>query len=139
MAAPIGNKYALGNSGGRPAYYDTPEQLAEQVNEFFKTCDDNKTKATVTGLALFLGFSSRSSLDAYEEKGEEFKYIIKRSKLAVENSYELSGQTIDIFALKNMGWKDKTEVESNNTHNINWVEQWPDEANNQTGESPTVS
>ena len=31
--------------------------------------------------------------------------------LAVENSYETNGTAFDIFALKNMGWKDKTEVE----------------------------
>jgi hypothetical protein len=111
MPAPPGNKYALGNSGGRPAYYETPEELAAACQDFFDWCILNSTKSTVTGLCLYIGFCSRSSLDVYEDKGEEFRYIIKRAKLAVENSYELSGQTIDIFALKNMGWKDKTESE----------------------------
>ena len=37
-------------------------------------------------------------------------YVIKRAKLAVENSYEMSGGTFDIFALKNMGWRDKVET-----------------------------
>ena len=134
MAAPKGNKFALGNTGGRPAHFDTYEDLANKVNEFFQKCDEDDVKATVTGLALFLGFSSRSSLDAYEAKGEEFKYIIKRGKLAIENSYELSGQTIDIFALKNMGWKDKTEVESNNTHNVVWQEERTYEADSKADE-----
>lgn len=111
MAAPVGNKYALGNKGGRPAHYETPEDLHKKCIAFFKNCNKNKEKATITGLALFLGFSSRSSFDDYEKKGEEFSYIIKRAKLTVENSYELSGQTFDIFALKNMGWKDKTEMD----------------------------
>lgn len=110
MAAAIGNKYALGNQGGRPANYDTPEELAAACQDFFDWCTTNEVKATVTGLTLYLGFCSRSSLDDQEKRGHEFSYIIRRSKLAVENSYELSGQTIDIFALKNMGWKDKFET-----------------------------
>lgn len=126
MAAHPGNKYAIGNEGGRPAKYDTPEELKEKVIAFFDSCITDKIKATVTGLALYLGFSSRSSLDDYINRGEEFSFIIKRGKLAVENSYELSGQTIDIFALKNMGWVDKTEVESKN---INYnIEPTPEEA-----------
>jgi hypothetical protein len=106
MSAPIGNKYALGNTGGRPAAYETPEDLLKEAIGYFDYCNENNIKATITGITLFLGFSSRSSLDDYCNKSEEFAYIIKRAKLAVENSYELSGETIDIFALKNMGWKD---------------------------------
>lgn len=108
MAAAKGNTYALGNNGGRPAHYETPEDLAYQVNLYFDYCKKDKVKATVTGLALYLGFCSRASFDDYEKRNDEFSYIIKRAKLAVENSYELSGQTIDIFALKNMGWKDES-------------------------------
>lgn len=119
----IGNKYALGNNGGRPPYYDTAEDLLKQVQLYFEECETEKIKTTITGLALYLGFASRSSLDDYEAKGEEFSYIIKRSKLAVENGYELNGQTIDIFALKNMGWKDKSEVEQSGGLLINWHEE----------------
>lgn len=111
MAAPQGNKYAIGNEGGRPAHYETPEELHIKCIAFFEHCIEKGEKATITGLALFLGFASRSSFDDYEKRSDEFSYIIRRSKLAVENSYELSGQTIDIFALKNMGWKDKSEID----------------------------
>jgi hypothetical protein len=110
MAAPIGNKYALGNTGGRPAHYDTPEEFAAACQDYFDWCMQSATKTTITGLALYLGFCSRSSLDDYVDK-QEFSFIAKRAKLAVENGYEMSGQTFDIFALKNMGWKDKTETE----------------------------
>lgn len=109
MAAEKGNKYAIGNNGGRPAIYESPDALCEKVIEYFESVKEEK--ATITGLTLYLGFCSRSSLDDYEKRGEEFSYIIKRAKLAVEHSYELSGNTIDIFALKNMGWKDKSEQE----------------------------
>lgn len=123
MAAPTGNKYALGNSGGQPAYYKTPDELRDACLQYFDYCKENKEKATITGLALYLGFAARSSLDDYEEKGEEYSYIIKRARLAVENSYELSGQTIDIFALKNMGWKDKSELEHLSPMPVTWNEE----------------
>lgn len=111
MAPPVGNKFALGNGGGRPAHFETPEDLQAKCISYFDYCIEQKEKATITGLALFLGFASRSSFDDYDKRSDEFSYIIKRAKLVVENSYELSGQTIDIFALKNMGWKDKQEMD----------------------------
>lgn len=111
MAAPKGNKYALGNTGGHPPKFKSVEELAAKVNDFFEYCVNDKIKPTITGLTLYLGFAARSSLDDYVLKSDQYAYIIRRAKLAVENSYELSGQTIDIFALKQMGWKDKTETE----------------------------
>lgn len=110
MAAPKENKFALGNSGGRPPIYDNPEEAHEKCNEYFLYCIDKEEKPTITGLALYLGFSSRSTLNEYAKK-EEFSYIIKRAMLVVENSYENSATTFDMFALKNMGWKDKTETD----------------------------
>lgn len=107
MAAPIGNKYAIGNKGGRPALFESPDELCAKISEFFDKCIEGAEKPTITGLTLYLGFESRSSLDDYISRSQEFSYIIKRAKLAVEHSYELSGETIDIFALKNMGWNDR--------------------------------
>jgi len=109
MGAPIGNKFALGNNGGKPPIYDNPEALENKCFKYFESCIENKEKATITGLTLYLGFCERKSLDDYKKK-KEFVHIVKRAKLTVENSYEMSGTTFDMFALKNMGWKDKTEV-----------------------------
>ena|SRR5690349_10190489 len=111
MAAPVGNKYALGHGQGRPATFETPEDLRKVVIQFFDECRVNGEKPTITGLTLYLGFSSRSSLDDYCKRSDDFSYIIKRAKLAVEHAYEQSGQTIDIFALKNMGWSDRSELD----------------------------
>lgn len=129
MAAEKGNKYALGNNGGRPALFETPEELNEAIRKYFE--EDHKTRVvvvgkapnnyevilpviTVTGLALYLGFESRQSLYDYEDK-KEFSYIIKRARLFIEEEYEEQLQhgntTGAIFALKNMGWSDKTEVD----------------------------
>ena len=74
----------------------------------------------------WLGFCDRQSLYDYEKR-EEFSCIIKSARLAVENDYELSLRsnscTGAIFALKNMGWRDKTEVEQSGGLTINWKEE----------------
>lgn len=121
MAAPKGNLYALGNNGGRPAHYNTHEEFASAVVEYFDYCAKNNEKVTITALCLHIGFASRSTLDDYAKKSDEFSYIAKRAKLAVENSYETSGNTIDIFALKNMGWKDRTEIDNNLSGSVNVI------------------
>lgn len=121
------NKHA----GGRPPIFADPEALKAKVDDYFvwvqgekeiiinqKGEPEEKWKrfpkhVTITGLALHLGFESRQSIYDYEEKGE-FSYIIKNARLRVEENYEqnLHGNncTGSIFALKNMGWKDKTET-----------------------------
>jgi DNA-packaging protein gp3 len=99
-------------AGGRPPIYDTPEQMQADIDLYFSMTDIKEV--TITGLALHLGFESRQSFYDYEQK-PEFSYIVKRARLRVEMGYEikLSGNncTGAIFALKNMGWKDKTETE----------------------------
>jgi hypothetical protein len=125
MAAPKGNKYAIGNSGGRPPMYNSPEEIAPVIDEYFEYIKGEKKEgeeewertpepATITGLALYLGFDGRQSLYDYRDK-QEFSVIIKKAISRVEHNYEkaLSYQspTGAIFALKNMGWKDKVEQE----------------------------
>jgi len=114
--------YGPGQTFGRPAEYGTAEELAEAVTNYFEYCLEEGKPFQVTGLALFLGFAHRCSLDDQEARGGDFSYIIKRARSFVESSYE--GRLMDtegnsvtgaIFALKNMGWKDKTEVDSNHT------------------------
>lgn len=114
MSAAKGNKYAAGANSGRPPVFETPEELSKKIDEYFiwKEADDGII--TVSGLAFYLGFASRQSLQDYKER-EEFSYTIKKAVLFIESCYEekLSGTapTGAIFALKNMGWKDKTETE----------------------------
>ena len=104
---------------GRPAKYSTPEELEEKLDEYFT--EDNKPY-TITGVALHLGFESRQSF--YDmEKNQDFSYIIKRARLYVENGYEQllqnTGGSGAIFALKNMGWKDKQETEISGELSLN--------------------
>lgn len=139
MAAPKGNKYAIGNNGGRPPLFSAIEEVQEKIDGYFtwiqgefhmeereegkgkakkkvqvKVWDRQPESPTITGLALFLGFDSKQSLYDYKKK-EEFSYPIKRALMVIENNYEnaLFSQAPSgaIFALKNMDWSDKKEVE----------------------------
>jgi hypothetical protein len=107
---------------GRPALYTEPWQLEAAVQEYF----DQDGKKTVTGLAYHLGFESRQSFYDYEEKSD-FTYIIRRARLKIESGYEenLQGTTPtgSIFALKNMGWKDQSQIEQSGSLSINWNEE----------------
>ena len=98
-----------------PIKYDTPEELNEKIEEYFDSLE-NEIDITITGLVLYLGFESRQSFYDYEKK-EEYSYTIKKARTRIENSYEKYlrkyGRSGDIFALKNFGWKDKTEIDLN--------------------------
>ena len=102
------------NKGGRPRHYNTPKEFDDKVEEYAAYCKESKEPITWTGMALFMGFASRSSIDEYE-KYDGFSYSVKRAKTLVEYHYEmrLCGErpTGAIFALKNFWWKDKTEIE----------------------------
>lgn len=128
MGAPEGNKYAIGNEGGREPFFSNPEEFKQKVEEYFENSQYKETPSenpgepptinrgyniTITGLAYYLGFQSRQSFYDYEQK-KEFAYVIKRARLMVESCYEDSlygrNPTGSIFALKNMGWKDTSEI-----------------------------
>lgn len=95
--------------------FTNPEDFELAYNHYFAQCEADEKPYTITGLALALGFESRQSFYDYE-KNPEFSYIVRKARLKVEQGYELrlfSGQpTGAIFALKNMGWKDKQEISS---------------------------
>jgi len=102
------------NKGGRPRKIQSPEEFDRLVDEYVEKCREEETPIMWTGMAYYLGFTSRSAIDEYEGY-EGFYYSAKRAKLIVEMAYEqrLSGKNpvAGIFGLKNMGWKDKIEQE----------------------------
>ena len=118
---------------GRPRHYDDPADFDAKVDEFFAYCAADGQPVTWTGLALYLGFSSRQSIDEYMQY-EGFSDPVRKAKARVENEYEkrLHGNspTGSIFALKNMGWSDRQELAlsgSVTSKNIN-SDMSPDEA-----------
>jgi hypothetical protein len=115
MAAPKGNKYAIGNRGGRPPLYETPEKLGKEIDRYFEYIKGEKErktmlvmdqltnksemkevevwirekeKPTMFGLLLFLGFHSMQAFDHYEEKNDEFLITISRGKQRIAKWYE---------------------------------------------------
>jgi len=98
---------------GRPLKFETPEQLEAAIQAYFDKQTQSKLPITISGLAYNLGFLDRQSIYDYKER-EEFSCIIKRATFFVESCYEgkLSSTTPTgaIFALKNMGWRDKVET-----------------------------
>lgn len=106
---------------GRPLKFKNKEDLQNKITEYFLVTPPEEI--AITGLALFLD-TTRETLCSYEEK-DEFIDTIKRAKLTVEFAYEKrlikNGNAGSIFALKNFGWKDKSEHEYQGGITINSV------------------
>ena len=99
------------NKGGRPLKFKNAAELGEKIEQYFSECEKTGEPLTVTGLALALD-TTRAVLMDYEGK-DGFSNTIKKAKLRIENAYEkrliARGNGGDIFALKQFGWKDRTE------------------------------
>lgn len=121
---------------GRHPHYTNSEELQAKIDEYFEKGvntrsmfvgprDDKveiKIKVpTIAGLVLHCGFCDRSSFYKYEDK-EEFRHTIKKARERIAQHYEellQSGLGAGaIFALKNFGWQDKTEVEGIHTFTL---------------------
>lgn len=105
----------MANEGGRPRIIESPERMDELVDGYQAKCQEEDAPITLTGLIHHLGLSSRQSLDDYATY-DGFSDSVKRAKLLVEMAYEhrliAGGQAAGpIFALKNMGWSDRQEVD----------------------------
>lgn len=103
------------NKRGRPLKFKSREELQKAVDGYFVMCEKDGEPETLTGLALALDTTRETLLDY--EKRDEFSDTVKRAKLRIENAYEkrliARGNGGDIFALKQFGWKDKTEQSIN--------------------------
>ncbi len=106
---------------GRPPRYETPQDLAEKMGEYFDTgCKRKRPNRdgiaedvcipTFEGLAHYLGFASRDGLYKQSGRSGEFLYTIKCAQGYIAMQYEENLQMGDattgsIFALKCMaGW-----------------------------------
>jgi hypothetical protein len=98
----------------RPRIYQSVEEMDQAIESYKEQCVEDKVRPTVTGATMHLGFCDKTTLYDYRDR-DEFSHSIKSLLLFVENGYELAlhGNSVtgSIFALKNMGWKDKSETE----------------------------
>ncbi len=102
----------MSNKIGRPLKWESPDIMQVEIDKYFE--ETPQSRWTITGLAMALD-TDRQTLINYSER-EEFFDTINKAKLMVENAYEIDlrekGHAGNIFALKNFGWKDKTEVDA---------------------------
>jgi hypothetical protein len=137
--SPVRPKPSFRVSPGKPLY-PTPEGLFLAINEYFdkvgaprpdldESGEQRKGKdgrpllanrpPTITGLVLFLGFSSIASMYDYSQRGEEFSAVIAYARTRIGQWHEEglstnSTTTGHIFALKNIlsdHFQDKSQQE----------------------------
>ncbi|MFA5925594.1 MAG: terminase small subunit [Parcubacteria group bacterium] len=108
------------NDTGRPEKFHDPREMEKKGMKYIDDCRASKKPITVTGLCLCLE-TTRDTLMEYQRK-EEFSDTIKRLKLYAENYaeeylYNPNGRAVvgAIFALKNFGWSDKLQIETQTT------------------------
>jgi hypothetical protein len=112
---------------GKPRIVKTSEELRIGINNYFnsilktKITDEGEEqeffcRPTISGLALFLGYASRQSIYHNKTINDEYCYLLKKATTFIEKYHEeeLNSKNVTghIFALKNMGWTDKSEVET---------------------------
>ena len=98
----------------RPLKFATPEEFDMMVDLYVAACEEKKEPLTIPGLALFLGFSDKSSLYHYQKR-EAFTDSVKRARTLIEESTVKrsmgSNAAGAIFMLKNMGYSDRQNVQ----------------------------
>lgn len=131
MAAAIGNKYAVGNTGGSlNLKFPTVEGLQKKIDAFFESCFDIDEETgkrarikpfTITGLALALDTSREVLMDIQNRVSagytKEHSDCLLRAKLmchnyAEEQLFTAKSPQGSIFALKQYGWKDVQTIEN---------------------------
>lgn len=139
MAAPKGNKYALGNKGGRPTIYK-PEYCAEIVDYFKKepfvtmykkeyhkdgTLKSEIPILTANEFPTFQGFADKigvhvDTLREWAGKHKEFSDAYARAKQLQEQIWLINGmqnlynsQFAQFFGKNCLGYKDKQEIDQN--------------------------
>lgn len=89
--------------------FSSPDEYLSMAEHYFHST----RKATMSGLALALGFNSRAAFNKFPTTtaGKVYAGVHARTRLMIENAYEMqlysNGAGGAIFALKNMGWTDR--------------------------------
>lgn len=147
--APLGNKFAIGNSG-RSKEFESPEELEIFIEEYFNCCDNNplikiefngkdaercevptQRPYTIEGLCLHLDIDRRTLLNYSKKKGyEEFFHVIQRAKRKITDQYVSFGlaggynaNLVRFLLSNNTEYKDKVEVENKGSLRIKWNEE----------------
>jgi len=86
-----GNLFSIGIKNGRKPLIETPEELADRIAEYLEWEDSKKRPDsysgmgkgiyTLSGCALYLGFSSKASIDDQMKRSPDFSNVINKFKL----------------------------------------------------------
>lgn len=122
----------MSNPVGRPPKYSNPDEILKQFEEYKK---EEKEYQSLSGFCYFLG-THRDYLVSLENDKPEFSnavksirdyfalYTIKHAQTSEKN------QALNIFLLKNYGYKDKTEQDIN-IKNVKSLTELADQADNE--------
>jgi len=95
------------------------DAIQKKIDAYFQSAIKGERPYTFSGLALALGYFSRTQLWENSKRNTPISEPIKKAMMKIEEAYEerLHGNTPTgaIFALKNRGWQDKQEVEHSGT------------------------
>lgn len=144
MAAPKGNKFAIGNEGTEK-YFDSAEELQDFIDEYFEYCDGNplleqnwvgkegvevlkrtQRPYTIEGLCLHLHITRQTLLNYQKREGyEEYFDTITRAKRKITEQYVTFGLAggyntalVKFLLSNNTEYKDKAETELSGTVNL---------------------
>ncbi len=99
---------------GKQQLVESPEELERRVDGYFEQCKKDETPPTFTGLLLHTGLKTKQRLSDYGQR-EEFAEVVEYARARMQEVYEQNlhgpNPTGSIFALKNMGWSDRQELE----------------------------
>jgi hypothetical protein len=101
-------------AGGRPLKFGSPEEILNAGMVYFERCKGEGRPLTITGLCIELGTYRDVLMDYQDDRGPEFSNAVKTLKTFCENYAEeqvFIGRNCAgaIFALKNYGWRDKSD------------------------------
>ena len=87
-------------------------KLQKAIDAYFADCAQTGEPGSMTGLCIALGMTAQA-LEVLREQSAACSDVIDMAQLRVEHAYEKRliqrGNSGDVFALKNFGWRDKKE------------------------------
>ena len=108
---------------GRPLSITDPKLVQRRGMKYIEQSREEGWSLTWTGLALACGFRDRAQFNDYATK-DEFSHVIKPMRDIVASDYEQATRdgtcpnAMGIFALKNFGWTDRSEVENTQRYDL---------------------
>lgn len=123
--------------GGRPVIY-----TEKKLNEIIKAVNEYTDKTEIPILAEFayLNDIRRSTLYDHKELSHAIKRLMEKKEFTLEKKAMASetNSTFAIFSLKQMGWRDKQELDINGNLNVNQFNVVDKDGNEVPGKTNTA-